>query len=250
MQKMLPDETTATGNQTHFKSYKCNEIWLFCCTSWGHIDTENSIYLFLNVENQFFTLGRHDWKSGRHQWCTARGSYFVVGCHLVTLFFFSFHRTISSHPSSHPSATLSLSLSHPSPRCLSLSDPFFMLQSIFSPPFAMVYCNLSPSPSHSVSALRDSLSLSLSLPFPVSLCHIIYSSHPCCSRSLLSLSWAIHLSLHFSPIKHHPSINLLSIPLFKVIAWSLSLSLPLLLSPLCSNCLCDPWYMPLSLKKT
>ncbi len=64
--------------------------------------------------------------------------------------------------------------------------------------------------------------LSLSLPFPVSLCHIIYSSHPC-SRSLLSLSWAIHLSLHLSPIKHHPSINLLSIPLFKVIAQSLSL---------------------------
>lgn len=146
----------------------------------------------------------------------------MVGCHLVTLFFFSFHLTISSHPLSHPSATLSLSHTPLPPPSLSVSDPFFMLQSIFSPPFAMVYCNLSPSPSHSVSALRDSLSLSVSLPFPVSLCHIIYSSHSC-SRSLLSLSWAIHLSLHLSPIKHHPSINLLSIPLFKVIAQSLSL---------------------------
>lgn len=147
----------------------------------------------------------------------------MVGCHLVTLLFFSFHRTISFHPLSHPSATLFLSLSHPSPRCLSLSDPFFMLQSIFSPPFAMVYCNLSPSPSHSVSALRDSLSLFWCPSLSPSLCHIIYSSHPS-SRSLLSLSWAIHLSLHLSPIKHHPSINLLSIPLFKVIAQSLSLS--------------------------
>lgn len=125
----------------------------------------------------------------------------------------------------------SFSLSHPFPCHLSPSDPFFMLQSIFSPPFAMVYCNLSPSSSQSVSALRDSLSLLVSFPYPVSL-HIIYSSHPC-SRSLLSLSCAIHLSLHLSPIKHHPSINLLSIPLFKVIAQSLSLSL-------CSNCLCDP----------
>lgn len=131
-QKMLPDETTATGNQTHFKSYKCNEIWLFCCSSWGHIDMENSIYLFSNVENQFFTLGRHDWKSGRHQWCTGRGSYFVVGCHLGTLFFFSFHLTISSHPSSHPSATLSLSLSHTPPPAVSLFLIHFSCFNLFS----------------------------------------------------------------------------------------------------------------------
>jgi len=150
-----------------------------------------------------------------------------VGCHLVTLYLFPSNNLSLSHPS----ATLSLTHTHtPLPPFLSLSDPFFM-QSIFSPPFAMVYCNLSPFPVPFCECItRFSLFLFVSSPFSVSLCHIIYSSHPC-SRSLLSLSWAIHLS----PIKHHPSINLLSIPLFKVIAQSLSLSFSL-----CCNCLCDP----------
>lgn len=84
----------------------------------------------------------------------------------------------------------SLFPSSPSPYSL-FSDPFFMLQSIFSHPFAMVYCN-SPIPApFSECITLFSLSLFCVL---LPLCHIIYSSHPC-SRSLLSLSWVIHLSL-------------------------------------------------------
>ncbi len=143
----------------------------------------------------------------------------------------------------------SFSLSHTPPPAISLFLIHFSCFNLFSLLHLQWFTVTCPPPRPILWVHYEILSLFRCPCLSPSLCHIIYSSHPCCSRSLLSLSWAIHLSLHFSPIKHHPSINLLSIPLFKVIARSLSLSLPLLLSPLCSNCLCDPWYMPLSLKK-